>query len=863
MELSRIALIVGGVSFAWACSAVDPAQFGFDPSAEPATNAVALQRALDAGGKVRTSVPGRYRLDRTILLDDGADLEFAKGTVFVKSGTYCNMFRNRGAESGVTNANIVIRNLEIDDGGVNVKPDVNSRLQGLWGQVAFFHVKNLRLTGFRCVDYAAHQYCLQVVGFDGFEIEDFEIRGGKDGIHLNAGRNFRIRNGRLRTQDDGIALNAGEWPGYTPEMGSVTDGLVEDVVDEAGGDCNFVRVITGAWIDWFPGMKLQRGDLFRHAGRLYAVYPAPVSAAETASFHPPTHRQGVWKSPDGLNFLYLQPGDVMRADVTNVVIRNCTVLEPKRRINCLWEIGSWARVLHPKVPGEKYPKIDLRLENVVKDVPGELVRCSADANLVFGKCRAADGRLAVLSRNAWQRTRCPIRTVSVDDGPVVWYDTDATSVVRLADARPNPTRSRISRTLERMAKSTKEKPETVRVLFYGQSIVQQNWGPLYLIPGLQRRYPTVKFVVENRAIGGYQSPSLIKTAESDLYPFYPDLLFFHVYGPTDLYAKIVERVRARTTADIVLWTSHLDAKEGDSPEKIAALLAQLDKRSLDIRATADRFGCMCVDLRTKWCRMLQERNISSRKLLADGIHMKRETLPLYAGMLLEDLLFDGALAPNPQAGDVTVRPGALKLAFSGNRVVAVANGETGAEYDVFLDGKPVGDFPEMWTMTRSSLFPSKRAWNPMIDRIDRGPAAPLDETWTLTFLEGGTTNGAAIPFRLAGSRTGEDGAGWSNQPFTSRSGRVTLRPDGWCSTFWWGYHKTVPTAGTEITWRSKPLVVSPYAPGAKGETSVLVQNCPKGPHVLELRPKKPGPLGVASFVVHAPVCPGTVDYAQN
>ena len=155
--MSRIALIAVGVSCAWACSAVDPAQFGFDPSAEPATNAVALQRALDAGGKVRTSVPGRYRLDRTILLDDGADLEFAKGTVFVKSGTYCNMFRNRGAESGVTNANIVIRNLEIDDGGVNVKPDVNSRLQGLWGQVAFFHVKNLRLTGFRCVDYAAHQ----------------------------------------------------------------------------------------------------------------------------------------------------------------------------------------------------------------------------------------------------------------------------------------------------------------------------------------------------------------------------------------------------------------------------------------------------------------------------------------------------------------------------------------------------------------------------------------------------------------------------------------------------------------------------------------------------------------------------------
>ena len=41
------------------------------------------------------------------------------------------------------------------------------------------------------------------------------------------------------------------------------------------------------------------------------------------------------------------------------------------------------------------------------------------------------------------------------------------------------------------------------------------------------------------------------------YPWYPDLLVFHVYGPVDKYEQIIRNVRERTTAEIVLWTSHL------------------------------------------------------------------------------------------------------------------------------------------------------------------------------------------------------------------------------------------------------------------------------------------------------------------
>ena len=416
----------------------------------------------------------------------------------------------------------------------------------------------------------------------------------------------------------------------------------------------------------------------------------------------------------------------------------------------------------------------------------------------------------------------------------------------------NPTWGRVSRTMERLERSTAERPETVRVLFYGQSIVAQGWGIKYLIPALQKRYPTVKFVAECRAIGGYQSESLIKTAEADLYPFYPDILFFHVYGSTKKYEEIIRRVRTRTTSDIVLWTSHLNRKEGESVEKIRELLAHPDPRSLDIRRIADTHGCMFVDMRTKWCRMLLEKNILSGELLKDGVHMKPETLPTYSEMICEDLLAGGTLVANPAAGRVETVPGARRLEFVGNRVVAVSDGRTGAAYDVFLDGRRTTEWREMWTMTRASKGPAKRSWNPVLDRIDMGTAAPCREQWTMTFLAGGAEDGTAVPFSLKGSVTGEDGTGWSTNRFVSTSGRVVIEPSYWMAKFWWGYHKVKPEAGYEVRWECLPMVEETYAPGEKGTMSVLVQNCPNGRHVLELRPRQKGPLGIASFTVCAP-----------
>ncbi len=112
-----------------------------------------------------------------------------------------------------------------------------------------------------------------------------------------------------------------------------------------------------------------------------------------------------------------------------------------------------------------------------------------------------------------------------------------------------------SRTMRLLATSTPERRNTVRILFYGQSITEQKWSE-QVAADLRRRFPHADLVVENRALGGFASQLLVKTAETDLYPFYPDLVVFHVFGAHDKYEDILRRTRERTTAEILQQNDH-------------------------------------------------------------------------------------------------------------------------------------------------------------------------------------------------------------------------------------------------------------------------------------------------------------------
>lgn len=353
------------VSLAAVAEPVDPAAFGLAPEAEPGTNVAAMRKALTGGGRmVKIAKRGVYRVNDTIFIDDDTVLECAPGVVFQRTRNYSNMFVNRGAYEGTTNRNITIRNLEVSVNGFEGAPGLETKCYGLRGNVAFFHVKDVKVFNFVCRDMEAGCYAIHFADFDGFTLDGFEIMGKKDGVHLNGGRNFVIRNGVLRTGDDGIALNASDWPRSAPFIGTIENGLVENIVDLDGGACNFVRVLTGAVPEWRAGITLRRGEPVRVGKRIYFVW-GPVSMKTYVSQTMPTHAHGMWTSPEGVTFLYVQDDGCRTMDIRNVVFRNLSMWA-QRGFLCYMDDNEWARSLHPEVPAEDVPHTQFTVENVMK-----------------------------------------------------------------------------------------------------------------------------------------------------------------------------------------------------------------------------------------------------------------------------------------------------------------------------------------------------------------------------------------------------------------------------------------------------------------------------------------------------------------
>ncbi|QNN20986.1 hypothetical protein HED60_01440 [Planctomycetales bacterium ZRK34] len=435
----------------------------------------------------------------------------------------------------------------------------------------------------------------------------------------------------------------------------------------------------------------------------------------------------------------------------------------------------------------------------------------------------------------------------------------AATFTPIAAAAENPTAACIQRTMKALDESTADQPAHVRVMFYGQSITAQSWTKLVQAE-LTRRFPTVQFEFRNAAIGGYTSPLLVRTADHDLYPWYPDLLFFHVYGPMDKYEQIIQRVREKTSAEVILWSSHFNAASAKHPEKTDG---GDDKRGEEIRAVAEKYHCMFIDLRRKWRAYLTDGQPTNKDLLRDGVHLKDEGCKLYAGFINEELIRDSKLGDNPTASgtittvttdspQVTKAPdGSLTLRFTGNRVVAVSDGSgaAGAKATVLLDGQPMDGVKELWTISRPSVGPA-RIWMPAINHI--GFEKPLlEENWVLTSLPDSAPDGSKIHYRLEGSKTGPDGEGWSTERFVSPSGRAIIEPADWRVQWTLGYRKATLPEGFQVKWRSYPMFTATYQPQPTGARTVLMQGCTTGPHTLTLKPEA-GPLGISSFVVNTP-----------
>lgn len=326
----------------------DAATYGFSPGANGLGNAAALQAALDCGGTILVSRPGIYRVAATVLIGSHTTLVFGNGVILRKvdeEGPFGQVILNRGALTRTLNTGISIEGLRIEVNGIDHPID---RVYGLRGQLGFFHVTDLRIHRFRCLDLGKLQFAIHVCSFEDLIIDDVIVTGDKDGVHLGRGRRFTIRNGVFRTFDDAIALNGHDYASANPELGWIEDGVVEnchDLSDDKEPIGFFCRILAGAWIDWQSGMPVQNSDSVVSDGRVYRVQARPDGSVWT-SLTRPRHESGSM-TLDGIRWGVVQEDPVRSAGVRNVVFRDIFLRKPRVSFSIHFDNDRYSRSWYP------------------------------------------------------------------------------------------------------------------------------------------------------------------------------------------------------------------------------------------------------------------------------------------------------------------------------------------------------------------------------------------------------------------------------------------------------------------------------------------------------------------------------------
>lgn len=429
----------------------------------------------------------------------------------------------------------------------------------------------------------------------------------------------------------------------------------------------------------------------------------------------------------------------------------------------------------------------------------------------------------------------------------------AAAAAQFAPPQPQDVRTfgaGVQRTMSLLAGATAAKRNTVRVMFYGQSITKQGWWRA-VAADLRQRYPLADLVVVNRALGGFSTPLLKRTIESDLIAWYPDLVIFHDYGDEPDYEWMIRQIRSRTTAEIAIQTDYytwLPEAGKPAPEADVKRNAWHDKHCFEwLRDLCSRYGLEYMDVRKPWLDYLTSNKLRPADLLSDGTHMNAHGEFLLTELVKPHLRYDPSLPDTGWHGwvrdlvvgkDVEWKDGRLEVEFEGNRVDLMSSRvgrQPYARASILVDGKRPSEFPELYAVTKQSDL-AGADW-PFVIHV--GANAPLQvEEWFLKITETDAGN-KVVRFEVRGSKTGPDGAGISTERFVSKSGRVVLEPEDWHLQRAFDYAKVLTPVGAETRWQVVPLFLDIYEPPRRDDATreyplTVAQGIRNGKHKLVL-----------------------------
>lgn len=459
-------------------------------------------------------------------------------------------------------------------------------------------------------------------------------------------------------------------------------------------------------------------------------------------------------------------------------------------------------------------------------------------------------------------------------------------------APPVPLGSRIQRTMKLLATSTPPHRNKVRILCYGQSIMAQAWWRV-LQAELHQRFPNADIEMTNLALGGFMSNDLIDSAETDMIPFYPDLVLFHDYmrnGPDEL-ETLYGGLHHRTTAEMLTLTHHTAFPA--TPGMFGVNARNHDKEAEIINVIANKHGFEVVQIRDNWKHLLDvlhpgiDQRLAAQNYLQDQVHLSKRGERLMEQITAQHFQYHPEEKPTwldhirvynpdgmrwPQTGEEypegsTVLTKRLKFEFVGNRIDLLAAQVTGTpgSAKILIDGKAPSAHPEIYTATRTTLIEGS-PW-PFIKHVQTS-GQPVAEEWTLTYtkvtprkLPDGKPDPFEIEFDLVGSVTGPDGSGSTRERFVSKSGRITIEPSWFLPVgFWSSTSAKQPSVGMTVKWKSLPMGLDEWKPRrgldpAAEERHVLAQGLSNTKHTLEIIPNNDGQIALRAIVVHQPSSP--------
>ncbi|MEP7280282.1 MAG: hypothetical protein ABI813_16665 [Bacteroidota bacterium] len=317
----------------------------------------------------------------------------------------------------------------------------------------------------------------------------------------------------------------------------------------------------------------------------------------------------------------------------------------------------------------------------------------------------------------------------------------------------------------------------VRILIYGQSIsVQQWWKEVKAY--FEKKYPNTKFNIVNKSIGGFSTERLKITTANDIASFYPDLILFHDYGNEQDYEKIIRIIQSKTTADIAIQTDHM-ANQGQEWHN--------HHSDVWMPELCKKYGLALLDIRKYWKQYLKDNNLQIKDLVVDGIHLNNQGNYLMAAIIenyFDNLSYGGAsdnrMKILKRGKDFSVKKDILTLSFTGNRIDVQADASAkAASIGLVVDQQSLETNKGCYYYTR----PTRQSNNSFLTKIGFLIAMDLsdkvqEEDWSLTIISIDSVQQQVV-FSIKGSKTGEDGTGNSIELFTSKSGKITIKPDYW------------------------------------------------------------------------------------